>query len=160
MAHQQNPASGGTAIGAAVLAFLCGMRYLTEGGAFLVQLVVLGVVPEYVVGILWNGLLTVALFLGGVLLLLRRTLGRTLIVAGAALALAVAILAAGEARTYFFAGVEGNELLASDFSTFMLFGMAGVTLVLAVIRPTSDWLEGKPRAGDEEPPKPDRLPGW
>jgi len=31
--------------------------------------------------------------------------------------------------------------------------------VLALIRPTSDWLERK-RKDDEEPSKQDRLPGW
>lgn len=160
MSQQRIPASSGTAIGAAVLAVLCGTRYMSEGGAFLIQLVALGVAPEYVVGVLWNALLAVALLLGGVLLLLRKTLGRTLIVVGAALALVSALLVAGEARAYFFASLDGQTAFVSDVFTFVLSAMAVATLVLAAIRPTSDWLEGKQRAGDEEPPEQDRLPGW
>lgn len=151
--------SSATAIGAAVLAFLCGMRYLSEAGAFVRQLAFLDAEPRYLTGMAWNGVLAVALFVGGVLLLLRKSLGRTLVVAGTALALVVTLLANGEVRAYFFAEVDGQPLVTSDVAAFVLFALALAALVLSVIRPTSDWLEGK-RPDDEEPPKQDRLPGW
>ncbi|WP_410600522.1 hypothetical protein [Amycolatopsis sp. lyj-90] len=151
--------SSATAIGAAVLAFLCGMRYLSEAGTFVMQLVVMEPAPRYFAGAAWNGLLAVTLFVGGVLLLLRRTLGRTLVVIGAVLALLATLLANGEVRAYFFAEVDGQPLVTSEFAAFLLFAMAVVAVVLSVIRPTSDWLEGK-RRDDEEPRKQDRLPGW
>ncbi|ANN15256.1 hypothetical protein SD37_06040 [Amycolatopsis orientalis] len=151
--------SSATAIGAAVLAFLCGMRCLSEAGAFGVQLALLEASPPYFVGAAWNGVLAVTLFVGGVLLLLRKPLGRVLIVAGTALALAVSVLANGEIQTYFFATVDGQPLVKDDVVAFMVFATAVSALVLSVIRPTSDWLEGK-RREDEEPPKQDRLPGW
>lgn len=158
MNRQYSPAPG-TAIGAAVLAFLCGMRSLSEAGAFLVQLVVLGAAPEYVVGMVWNGLLTATLVLGGVLLLMRKNLGRVLMVIGAALALVVTVLATGEAGSYFFAEIDGQAMVTGDVAPFLLFAMAVAVLVLALIRPTSDWLEAK-RGDDQEPSKQDRLPGW
>lgn len=145
--------SSGTAIGAAVLAILCGMRYLSEAGTFVGQLAFLEPAPQYFVGTVWNGVLTATLFVGGVLLLLRRTLGRTLVVAGTALAMVATLLANGAVRAYFFAEVDG-EVVA-----FVLFAMTFAVLVLSVIRPTSDWLEGR-RRDDEEPSKQDRLPGW
>ncbi|RSN23507.1 hypothetical protein DMC61_33045 [Amycolatopsis sp. WAC 04169] len=151
--------SSGTAIGAAVLAFLCGMRYLSEAGTFVGQLAFLGPAPQYFVGTGWNGVLTATLFVGGVLLLLRRTLGRTLVVAGAALALVATVLANGAVRAYFFAEVDGEPLVTSEVAAFALFVMTFAALVLSVIRPTSDWLEGR-RRDDEEPSKQDRLPGW
>ncbi|MFC9254493.1 hypothetical protein ACFWMR_08460 [Amycolatopsis thailandensis] len=151
--------SSGTAIGAAVLAFLCGMRYLSEAGAFVMQLAVFEPEPRYFVGVAWNGLLVATLFLGGVLLLMRKFLGRTLVVVGAALALAASVLANGDIRPYFFAEVDGEPLITSDFATFLLFGMAVAALVLSVVRSTSDWLEGR-RGPEEEPSKQDRLPGW
>ncbi|WP_410660882.1 hypothetical protein [Amycolatopsis sp. lyj-112] len=157
--NRQYSATPGTAIGAAVLAFLCGMRCLSEAAAFLVQLVVLGAAPEYVVGMVWNGLLTATLFLGGVLLLMRKNLGRVLVVIGAALALVVTVLANGEAGSYFFAEIDGQAMVTGDVAPFLLFAMTVAVLVLALIRPTSDWLEGK-RLDDEEPSKQDRLPGW
>ncbi len=108
------------------------------------------------IGAAWNGLLAVTLFVGGVVLLLRRTLGRALVVAGAVLALAATLLANGEVRAYFFAEVDGQPLVTSEFAAFLLFAMAVVAVVLSVIRPTSDWLEGK-RRDDEEPRKQDRF---
>ncbi|MBB5852821.1 hypothetical protein ACFQ05_05950 [Amycolatopsis umgeniensis] len=151
--------SSATAIGAAVLAFFCGMRYLTEAGTFVTQLAFLDTAPRYFVGTAWNGVLAVALFVGGVLLLLRKVLGRVLIVAGTALGLVATLLANGEVRGYFFAELEGQPLVTSDFAAFFLFVMTASALVLSVIRPTSEWLEGK-RRDHEEPPPQDRLPGW
>ncbi len=165
MTYRQNSATSGTAIGAAVLAFLCGTRYLSEAGAFLLQLAMDDMVlendtvPQTIVGTLWNALLAVAFILGGVLLLMRRTLGRTLIVAAAVPALVVALLFVGEIRSYVFVTVDGQDLFASDFFAFVLTAMSVATVVLAVVRPTSDWLEGK-KASDQEPPPQDRLPGW
>ncbi|OLZ54111.1 hypothetical protein [Amycolatopsis keratiniphila] len=151
--------SSGTAIGAAVLAFLCGMRYLSEAGTFVGQLAFLGPAPQYFVGMAWNGALTATLIVGGVLLLLRRTLGRTLVVAGTALALVATLLANGAVRAYFFAEVDGETPVTGEVVAFALFVMTFAALVLAVIRPTSDWLEGR-RRDDEEPSEQDRLPGW
>ncbi|UMP06034.1 hypothetical protein [Amycolatopsis sp. EV170708-02-1] len=151
--------SSRTAIGAAVLAILCGMRYLSEAGTFVGQLAFLEPAPRYFVGMAWNGALTAALFVGGVLLLLRRTLGRTLVAVGSALALVATLLANGAARPYFFAEVDGETLVTGEVVAFMLFVMTFSALVLSVIRPTSDWLEGR-RRDDEEPSKQDRLPGW
>ncbi|OXM53592.1 hypothetical protein CFP75_06720 [Amycolatopsis alba DSM 44262] len=151
--------SSGTAIGAAVLAFLCGMRYLSEAGAFVLQLAVFEPAPRYFVGMVWNGVLVATLFVGGVLLLMRKFLGRTLVVVGAALALAASVLANGDIRLYFFAEVDGEPLITSEFAAFLLFAMAVAALVLSVIRSTSDWLEGRRHDG-EEPSKQDRLPGW
>jgi hypothetical protein len=151
--------SSATAIGAAVLALLCGMRYLSEAGVFVVQLAFLDTAPRYFVGTAWNGALAVALFVGGVLLLLRKPLGRTLVVAGAALGLVATLLANGEVQAYFFVEVDGQPTVTNDLVAFLLFAMAVSALVLSVIRPTSDWLAGK-RREDEEPSKQDRLPGW
>ncbi|MFE5570750.1 hypothetical protein ACFQ68_37550 [Amycolatopsis japonica] len=151
--------SSGTAVGAAVLAILCGMRYLSEAGTFVGQLAFLGPAPQYFAGTAWNGVLTAALFVGGILLLLRRPLGRTLVVAGTALAMVATLLANGAARAYFFAEVDGEPLVTGEVVAFVLFVMTFAALVLSVIRPTSDWLEGR-RPDDEEPSKQDRLPGW
>ena len=46
--------SSGTAIGAAVLAILCGMGYLSEAGTFVGQLALLEPAPQYFVGTAWN----------------------------------------------------------------------------------------------------------
>lgn len=151
--------SSGTAIGAAVLAILCGMRYLSEAGTFVGQLAFLGPAPQYFVGTAWNGVLTATLFVGGVLLLMRRALGRILVVAGTALAMVATLLANGAVRAYFFAEVDGEPLVTGEVVAFVLFVMTFAALVLSVIRPTSDWLEGR-RRDDEEPSKQDRLPGW
>ncbi|MFI7115698.1 hypothetical protein [Amycolatopsis sp. NPDC049868] len=156
MSQQQSP---GTAIGAAVLAFLCGMRYLSEAGTFVGQLAFLEPAPQYFVGTAWNGVLTATLFVGGVLLLLRRRIGRTLVAAGAGLALVATLLANGAVSAYFFAEMDGEELVTGEIVAFVLFVMTFSALVLSVIRPTSDWLEGR-RRDDEEPSKHDRLPGW
>ncbi|MFE6610319.1 hypothetical protein [Amycolatopsis sp. NPDC057786] len=151
--------SSGTAIGAAVLAILCGMRYLSEAGTFVGQLAFLEPASRYFVGTAWNGMLTATLFVGGVLLLLRRTLGRTLVVAGTALAMVATLLANGAVRAYFFAEVDGEPLVTGEVVAFVLFVMTFAALALSVIKPTSDWLEGR-RRDDEEPSKQDRLPGW
>lgn len=88
-----------------------------------------------------------------------QALGRTLVAAGAALALVATLLANGAVRAYFFAEVDGEALVMGDEVAFVLFVMTLSALVLSVLRPTSDWLEGK-RSDDEEPSKHDRLPGW
>ncbi|EME63871.1 hypothetical protein [Amycolatopsis decaplanina] len=69
------------------------------------------------------------------------------------------LLANGAVRAYFFAEVDGEALVMGDEVAFVLFVMTLSALVLSVLRPTSDWLEGK-RSDDEEPSKHDRLPGW
>ena len=52
-----------------------------------------------------------------------------------------------------------EPLVTGEVIAFALFVMTFAALVLSVIRPTSDWLEGR-RRDDEEPSKQDRLPGW
>ncbi len=159
MSQQRFSPTAGTAIAAAVIGFLIAMRPLVDAFSYLALLAVDGGSPEYVVGILWNGSLTAILIVGGILLLLRKNSGRVLLVAGTVLSLLAALFVPDAARIYFFADAVAETRVSSDIGSLWTFAMAVAVLVLALIRSTSDWLEGKPK-DDQEPSNHDRLPGW
>ncbi|MEV6909850.1 hypothetical protein [Amycolatopsis sp. NPDC051071] len=159
MSQQRFLPTAGTAIAAAVIGCLIAMSHLVDAFVYLVPLVIDGGSPEYVVGLLWNGSLTAILVVGGILLLLRKNSGRVLLVAGTVLSLLAELFVPAAARVYFFADAIADTKASSDIGSLGTFAMALAVLVLALIRPTSDWLEGKPK-DDEEPSKHDRLPGW
>ncbi|WP_181770302.1 hypothetical protein [Amycolatopsis pittospori] len=159
MSRQGFSPTPGTAIAAAVLGFLIAVRQLAEAAVYFLQLFVDGGLPEYVVGLLWNVAVAAALVVGGILLLRRKNSGRVLLVTAVAVSLLATLFVPDDARIYFFTEAIGETQTSSDIRSFGLFGMAVAALVLALIRPTADWLEGK-RKDDEEPSKQDRLPGW
>jgi hypothetical protein len=135
--------SGATAIIAGVLAVLGGLLYLLGLIGSVVVLANVGF--RY-----WQGILNLVevlllvgtLLPGGILLFLRKPLGRTLTIAGSGLAIAVTVISVvlNEAGVGNLSGGIGGVHLGGAIAGLVLVIVpAGATLTLAIVKPTALW---------------------
>ncbi|MEQ0559730.1 hypothetical protein ABJI51_11650 [Amycolatopsis sp. NEAU-NG30] len=132
--------SGVTAIIAGVLAVLGGLLYLIGlvGG-------VVGIASGYTPGLfillsIQNLVLTGTLLPGGILLFVRKPVGRILTIVGSSLAIllsVVSVVLSAVGVGYF--GVGGMRVGGAFLGLLLVLIPAGATLTLAIVKPTALW---------------------
>jgi hypothetical protein len=134
--------SGATAIIAGVLAVLGGLLYLVSLIGGIVTLASPGF-PLWIALLLLvqNLLLAGTLLPGGILLFLRKPVGRVLTIIGSGLAilLSAVSVAMSAAGVWYYGGVGGMFAGAAFVGLLIVLIPAGATLVLAIVKPTGRW---------------------
>ncbi|MEU5260277.1 hypothetical protein [Amycolatopsis sp. NPDC021455] len=134
--------NGATAIIAGILAVLGGLLYLVG--------LIGGIVTLASLGPLWMGLLVLVqnivlagtLLPGGILLFLRKPVGRVLTIIGSGLAILlslVSVVMSAAGVWYYSGGLGGMYAGAAFVGLLMVLIPAGATLVLAIVKPTARW---------------------
>ncbi|RSM49046.1 hypothetical protein DMA12_04840 [Amycolatopsis balhimycina DSM 5908] len=141
--------NGATAIIAGVLAVLGGLLYLVGLIGGIATLAGLGPLWMGILLLVQNIVLAGTLLPGGILLFLRKPMGRVLTIVGSGLAIllsvvSVALSAAGV--WYYSGGFGGMYAGAAYVGLLMVLVPAGATLVLAIVKPTARWC-GRPEPG-------------
>jgi hypothetical protein len=136
--------SGATAIIAGVLAVLGGLLYLVGLVGSVVALATSGSVYwQYFLYLVQDLLLAGTLLPGGILLFLRKPIGRLLTIIGSGLAILVTlvsvVLGAIGLRYLSGGGVGGVYLGGALFGLLLVLIPAGATLTLAIVKPTALW---------------------
>jgi hypothetical protein len=136
-----------------VLAVLGGLLYLIGlvGG-------VVGIASGYTPGLfillsIQNLVLTGTLLPGGILLFVRKPIGRILTIVGSSLAIllsVVSVVLSAVGVGYFGNGVGGMRVGGAFLGLLLVLIPAGATLTLAIVKPTALWC-GRAAPGQQQP---------
>lgn len=135
--------SGATAIIAGVLAVLGGLLYLFGLITSVVQLTgAVSVYRTYYLYLVQDLLLVGTLLPGGILLFVRKPIGRLLTIVGSGLAILVTLVSVvldAVGLWHFSAGIGGTYLGGAIFGLLLVLLPAAATLTLAIVKPTAIW---------------------
>lgn len=159
--YQQKP-NGATAIIAGILAILGGVFALIAVVGVVIALATLHITGwQLYVSLVVYAVLVGLLFFGGIGLFLHKPAARLCTIIGCGLVIAYGILSVVIAGAV-TAGYENSARLLGQGVGFSLIGLIPpiATLVLAIVKPTADWVNYRPGAPAQQGAYPPPQQGW